>query len=441
MSLTRVLRSTASSVGVRQASSLSEALLSVPTGTPTPLSSEVSVGKSTSGLGLASSTAAYTTTSTLGVVFNTGSRHETSKDAGISLLASKMAFRATKERSDLAVFRDIESIGGSVSSRAGRDYVSWNITVAPEYVNDAAAILAESLFAPRHADWDINTQKEKVSVDEELFHANAIELLVQGVHAAAFYDNRTLGRSIYAKDNLSKLNSKSMEQFYAQHATASNMVLVGRNIAQSSLVDVANTYFADISAGQSNNMTPAVYVGGEHRTAASSAHAYVAVGFSAGGALSGKDLHTAHVLEHLLSQRSGRFSTGFAANYADAALVGLSGVAKAADASALTFALLKDIQSVAGQAVSTAELEAAKKSSGLGYSSWVESKDGSLTQLARSAKTQKAITERDVQQGLAAVTAADVQALAQKLVSSKPLLASVGDVSAVPRYDDIVKKL
>ncbi|ETV86269.1 hypothetical protein H257_02691 [Aphanomyces astaci] len=441
MSFSRVLRSSASSVGVRHASSLSEVFSSVPTGTPASLSSEVTVGKTTKGLGLASSSPAYATTATLGVVFNTGSRHETAKDAGISLLASKMAFRATKDQSDLAVFRDIEAIGGSVSSRAGRDYVSWNITVAPEYVNDAAAILAESLFAPRHADWDINTQKEKVAVDEELFHANAVELLVQGVHAAAFYDNRTLGRSIYAKDNLSKLNSKHLEAFYAHHATASNLVLVGRNIAQASLIDVANTYFADIAAGQVTATTPAAYVGGEHRTAASSSHAYVAVGFSAGGALVGKDLHTAHVLEHLLTQRSGPFSTGFAANYADASLVGLSGVAKAGDASALTFALLKDIQSLASQSVAAAELEGAKKSSGLGYSSWVESKDGSLTQLARSAKTQKAITERDVQQGLAAVTAADVQALAQKLVASKPLLASVGNVAAVPRYDDIVKKL
>ncbi|KAF0692651.1 Aste57867_16290 [Aphanomyces stellatus] len=441
MSLSSVLRTT-SKRAVRQVStsaSLAEVFPSVPAGHATPLKSEVTVTETGKGLGLASASPAYATTSTLGVVFNTGARHESAKDAGISLLAAKMAFRATEARSDLAVFREIEAIGGSISSAAGRDFVQWNITVAPEYVGDAAAILAESLFAPRHADWDINTQKDKVAVDIELFHANAVELLAQGVHAGAFYDNRTLGRSIYAKDNLSKLNKKHLEAFYTENVTAQNLVLVGRNIAHSTLTDVANTYFSTLPTGTKTLTTPAVYVGGEHRTVAASAHAYVALGFSAGGALTGKDAHTAHVLEHLLNQRAGRAATGFKATYSDAALVGLSGVAKAGDASALTFNLLKEFQSFAQAPISAAELEGAKKASGLCYSSLVESKDGALAELAKAAKTQKA--DSSIFQGLAAVSSSDVQKLAEKLLASKPVLASVGDVSAVPRYDDILKKL
>ncbi|CAK4077905.1 unnamed protein product [Aphanomyces euteiches] len=444
MSLSSVLR-TASKRAVRHAStsvSLAEVFPSVPSGHATPLSSKVAVSSTGKGLGLASISPAYTTTATLGVVFNTGSRFETAKDAGISLLASKMAFRATQDRSDLAVFREIEAIGGSVTSSANRESVTWSITVAPEHVADAAAILAESLFSPRHADWDINTQKEKVAVDYELFQSNAIDLLAQGVHAAAFYDNRTLGRSIFALDNLSKLNSKSLQAFYEQNVTAKNLVLVGRGLDHSTLNDVANHYFSSIEVGQANVATPSVYVGGEHRTAASSAHAYVAVGFSTGGALQGKDILTAHVLEHLLTQRSGRNSTGFTSIYSDAALVGVSGVAKGAEASALTFDLLKNIQSVASQAVSPAELEAAKKASGLGYISWVESKDLALSQLARAAKNQTVVSESDIFQGLNAVTAADVQSLAQKLVANKkPILASVGAINDVPRYDDLLKKL
>ncbi|OQR86119.1 mitochondrial-processing peptidase subunit alpha [Achlya hypogyna] len=436
-----VLRSTARRAvpAARHASSLAEELPYLPALNASPLASEIAVGATGKGLGVASASPAHCTVATLGVTFNTGSRFESDKNAGISLLASKMAFRATEARSDLALYRDIEAIGGSIASSVGRDYVNLSISVTPEHIDAAAAILAESVLAPRCAEWDVSIQKTKAEVDIELLQSNAAELLAEGIHAAAFYDNRTLGRTVYSK-NVSALKAKDVRAFYDANVNAGNMVLVGRGINQAALNDIANTHFSGVAASERSKPAAAHYVGGEHRVAAASPVSYVALGFSA-GALSAQDKSVAHVLEHVLKSRIAGVSSAFRAIYADASLLGLSGVARPDEAAALVSSFIKEFQTVASTPLTAAELEAAKKSSGLCYSSFVDTKNGALTQLARSAFAQSAITEAGAIAGVNAVSAKDVQALAEKLVASKPSLASVGDVSFVPRYDDILKKL
>ncbi|KDO33712.1 hypothetical protein SPRG_19322 [Saprolegnia parasitica CBS 223.65] len=437
-----VLRSTASRRALssaRHASSLAEELPYLPALHASPLASEIAVGATGKGLGVASASPAHCTVATLGVTFNTGARFESDKNAGISLLASKMAFRSTDARSDLALFRDIEAIGGSISSSVGRDYVNLSISVTPEHIDEAAAILAESVLAARCAEWDVSTQKAKAEVDIELLRSNAADLLSEGIHAAAFYDNRTLGRTVFSK-NVSALKAKDVRAFYDANVNAANMVLVGRGINQSALNDIANTHFSGVVAGDRTKPAAAHYVGGEHRVAAASPVSYVALGFSA-GALNAQEKSAAHVLEHVLKSRIAGASSAFRAVYADASLLGLSGVARPDDASALVASFLKEFQAVASSPLSAAELEAAKKSSGLCYSSFVDTKNGALTQLARSAFAQSAITEASTHAALHAVSVKDVQTLAEKLVASKPSLASVGDLTNVPRYDDILKKL
>jgi processing peptidase subunit alpha len=167
----------------------------------------------------------------------------------------------------------------------------------------------------------------------------------------------------------------------------------------------------------------------------------LALAFSAGGALSPKEKSTARVLEHLLTRRLGGVNTGFVASYSDAALIGLSGVTRPTESRSLVDLFLKEFQTVATSAASDIELEAAKKASGLGYITWNQTKNGALTQLARMAYRQTTVTETSIVAGLNAVTSRDVQSLAEKLLASKPTLASVGDVSEVPRYEDLLKKL
>ncbi|OQS06461.1 mitochondrial-processing peptidase subunit alpha [Thraustotheca clavata] len=436
-----VLRSTASRRAlVRSASSLTEELPYLPHLNATPLVSELSVGTSGKGLGVAAASPAHCTTATLGVTFNSGSRFESDKNAGISLLASKMAFRSTDHRSDLALYRAIEAIGGSVSSSAGRDYVNLAITVTPEHIDEAAAILAESVLAPRVAEWDVATQKTKAQVDIELLNSNADDLLIEGLHAAAFYDNRTLGRSVYS-NNIAKLTGKDVRAFYDENVNAGNMVLVGRGVHQSTLNDIANAYFSDVAAGQRTAPAASRYIGGEHRVAGAVPASYVALGFSA-GALSAQEKSVAHVLEHVLKSRlTDKTSAAVRAIYSDASLLGLRGVARPSESAALVDSFLKQFQTLASTPLTAAELEAAKKASGLCYSNFFDSKKGALTQLARSAFAQSAFTEATAFAGLNAVSAKDVQSFAEKLVASKPSLASVGDVTNVPRYDDLLQKL
>lgn len=373
---------------------------------------------------------------TLGVEIAAGSRNECDDTAGLSHLFSRMAFRATETRSDLRLFRDIEAIGGSVTTAAGRDFVRYNISVLPENVEQAAEILAETTLAPRFAYWDIDLQKNKVKVDAEELHSCTGSSLLEAVHAAAFYDDVTLGRALFSTDNLAKFSSEDLWKFYEQYVNSANLALVGSGLEHSQLNDIANQFFGQLPAGQAVEREAAKYVGGEVRVKKPSNVAHVALGFSAGGKKSG-DYGAAQVLQALLKARIGSKKVHpFLASYDDASIVGLSGVASSAEAGAMVDSFVAEMKKIASAAPSNEELNAAKNIAAFSADNTQNSRQGRMAVLGALAFSQAPL-----QGQIEGVSAKSVQEVAQKALASRPSVAAVGKVSNVPRIDAIVSKL
>lgn len=376
---------------------------------------------------------------TLGVQLAAGSRVETEETVGLSQLFAKMAFRATEARSDLRLYRDIEAIGGVVSKLAGRDFVRYSISVLPDHAEAAAQILAETTLAPRFAQWDIDTQKSQVKAELEKLAANPSELVLEGLHGAAFYDDVTLGRPIISTENLAKYNSEDLWKFYQTYVNTSGAALLGAGIEHSDLASLVNAYFSDLPTAASIDRTPAKYVGGESRVKTSSPVTHVALGFETVGK---QDPHygSAHVLRALLTGRvNPKNSSAFFASHGEVGVVGLTGHAVGSDVGALVDSFISELKSLATTPVSAEELAVAKTVAALDAYSYLGSRQGLMERLGLlglhqvPAPSPLGLTE--------SATPKSIQELAQKALASRPSVASIGKVSAVPRVDTVIAKL
>jgi processing peptidase subunit alpha len=376
---------------------------------------------------------------TLAVQLAAGSRVETDETAGLSQLFSKMAFRATEARSDLKLYRDIEAIGGVISKDAGRDFVRYSISVLPEHTDAAAQILAETTLAPRFAHWDIATQKDQVKAELEKLAANPAELVLEGIHAAAYYNDATLGRPIVTTENLSKYDTDDLWKFYEQYVNTSGAALIGTGIEHSDLAAIANAYFSELPVGAPIDRTPAKYVGGETRVKTSSPVTHVALGFETVGK---RDPHygAANVLRAVLAGRvNPKTASAFFGSYGDSGVVGFTGRAANADVGALVDSFIAEVKSLATTPVSAEELAVAKTVATLNASESLSSREGRLVHLGLLGLHQVPASSPFALADSATPKA--IQELAQKALASRPSVASIGKVSAVPHVDAVIAKL
>lgn len=403
-----------------------------------PKHGKTDVSVTASGIKIASDNSEPLVT-TLGVHIAAGSRVESDETAGISQLFAKLAFRATEARSDLRLFRDIEAIGGVVHKDAGRDFVRYSISVLPDHADAAAQILAETTLAPRFAHWDIDTQKKQVEAELEKLAASPADLVLEGVHAAAFYDDATLGRPIVSTENLAKFGAEDLWAFYEQYVNTTSAAVIGTGIEHSDLTNLANEYFSGLAAGSPVQRTAAKYVGGESRVKTASPVTHVALGFETVGK---SDAHhgSAHVLRALLAGRvNPKQASAFYASYGDAGVVGLSGHASNADVGALVDSFVAELKSLASTPVSADELAVAKTVAALDAYNTLASRQGLIARVGLLGVAQ--VASPSPLSVAESATPASIQALAKKALASRPSVASIGKVSAVPRVEALAAKL
>jgi processing peptidase subunit alpha len=376
---------------------------------------------------------------TLGVQLAAGSRVETDETAGLSQLFAKMAFRATDARSDLRLFRDIEAIGGVINKQAGRDFVRYTISVLPDHAEAAAQILAETTLAPRFAHWDIATQKDQVKAELEKIASNPAELVLEGIHAAAFYDDVTLGRPVVSTENLAKYDTEELWKFYETYVNTSGAALIGSGIEHSDLAGIANEFFSELPVGAPIDRTPAKYFGGESRVKTSSPVTQVALGFETVGKRD-PQYGSAQVLRAVLAGRlNPKQASAFFAAHSEVGVVGFSGHAANSDVGALVDSFIAEIKSLATTPVSAEELAVAKTVAALEVYSSINTREGLVHRLGQLALAQ---VPAPSPLGLAeSATPKSIQELAQKALASRPSVASIGKVSAVPRVETVVAKL
>jgi len=402
-------------------------------------------------------------TTCLGIFVGAGSRNETDANAGATHLLEHMAFKTTDSRSHFRTVHEVEHLGANLVAQAGREELSYSAEILSEHAPALLEIMADSVLNPAFKSHEVEEQKEVVAVDLQDAQMNCNNLTTEAAHLAA-YGNTGLGRSLMASSKgLSNLTSESLQAYVSEVMTGGNVVVAGAGVDHATFVSQVESLFGGMAAGSAPALEAAKYVGGQYHMPADTMDglSHVALAFQ-GPSWNDADLIPMCVLNTLMGG-GGSFSAGgpgkgmysrlytnvlnkhgwvqnataFNNCYADSGLFGIYGAAEPKHVPMLVQVLAEQLKNM-GAALTDEEVSRAKNMTKSSVLMNLESKPIILEDMGKQVLCYgKRLSAAEVCSQIDAVSAADIQAVATKMVGSPLTYAAYGETHSLPRYDMI----
>lgn len=242
-----------------------------------------------SGLRVASETVMGSSTATVGVWIDAGSRYETARNNGAAHFLEHMAFKGTQKRTQQQLEVEIENMGGHLNAYTSREQTVYFAKVFEEDVGRAVEILSDILLHSKLDEGAMERERSVILREMSEVNKQQEELVLDHLHATAF-QGTGLGRTILGpEENIRSLQRTDLTSYISTHYTAPRMVIAGAGAVQhEQLCDLAGKYFGDDlgSGGGADSsavevaMDPAYFTGSDVRVRFDSDHtAHVALAF------------------------------------------------------------------------------------------------------------------------------------------------------------------
>eukprot|EP00250_Pteridium_aquilinum_P022652 c2550_g1_i1 orf=435-1967(-) len=431
----------------------------------TPAPTEVST--LSNGLKVASENTAGPTV-TVGLYVDAGSINETPATMGAAHLLERMAFKSTLNRSHFRLIREAEAIGGNIMASASREQMAYTGDVIKTHLPEIVELLVDSVRNPVFYSWEVKEQVAKVKGELAEIMNNPQSVLIEALHTAGFQGG--LAKPLVASESaLSQINAESLAQFVQENYTAPRIVLAASGVDHKELLEIAEPLLGGIPMASPHSKEPyqvpvSKYVGGDWRGIADTPKTHVALAFEVpGGWRNEKDSIAITVLQTLLGG-GGSFSAGgpgkgmysrlytrvlnqysevqsivaFSSIYNDTGLFGIHGCSDAHFAPELVDIFCNELIDCITGTITETDLRRAKNSTVSSVLMNLESRVIVTEDIGRQILTYG--HRKPVQSFIDQVnnlTLQDIQGIALK-VQKRPLtMASWGDVTSVPRYEEI----
>lgn len=325
-------------------------------------------------------------------------------------------------------------------------------------LDTAVEMLGHVATSPAFKPWEVAHANERLRLDLATFEQNPSAIMLEAVHQAAYRD--TLGRSLYMPEfKIGSFSPDMLKSFVSEHYTSGNLALVGLGVDHGDLLAYAKKVLHN--AGATPARTPAKYHSGEIRVDSSSPLVHAAV-VTEGPGMASKDLLTLYVLQQVMgtgprvkyssnvatSKVSKAIAQGtsspFAAScinatYSDSGLFGFYVVAQAADVGKVLKSAMATFAEATKGGITDADVQRAKNQLKASMLMETENSGLMLEDLAvQAVLSGQVLTAADITAVIDAVTIADVQAVAKKVINGKASMAAVGDLSDTPYLDQLL---
>jgi mitochondrial-processing peptidase subunit alpha len=405
------------------------------------------------------------------VFVGAGSADEAAADAsGAAKLLEAMAFRSTLHRSTFRVSRELEKYGAVATAVAGREHMAFCVEATKMHAAEATELLLDCVLNGRLADWELKDVKESVAEECAAASASPGMLAVELLHRAAFRGG--LGQPLVPDaEALEETDGEVLRAFAARHLVPRNLVIAATGMSPDQLRAFAGPLLAEAAAAlgggggggappssSSSSSSSSKYVGGFLTALAPSVAPAVGLAFELKGGLAdpkatavaavAKALLNAPVRESVpFSRKSDAAPAALAAGYAPIAhlyrgtgLVGLVAGCAPGGATAALDALSAQFDALASKPVSDGALASAKQLALGGYAAAVSAKPGAVQDAGMQLLARGKYSAGDYASAVAAVTAADVAAMARAALGSAPTVVATGALRDLPRYDVTARK-
>ncbi|KAH1529130.1 hypothetical protein KXX18_008969 [Aspergillus fumigatus] len=402
-------------------------------------------------------------TGTLALVAKAGSRYQ--PFPGFSDALEFFAFKSTLKRSALRITREVELLGGEVSSTHSRENVVLKAKFLSKDLPYFAELLAEVAFQTKFAGHELNELVlNLIKYRQQAFAADAENIAVDAAHALAFH--RGLGENISpsASGPFEKyLSADAIAEFAKDAYAKSNIAIVGSGSSTAEVSRWVGEFFTEVpSAGGSSQFkvrpnTASKYYGGEQRISSKSGNAVVIAfpGSSTFGTSGYKP--EASVLAALLGGESSiKWTPGFSLlakatqgfsqvrvatknnAYSDAGLFTITVSGKADQVAAASKNVVDVLKKTAAGEIAGDEI---KKAIALAKFRALESAQTLETGLEATGAAlingSKPYQIGEIAQGFDSVTEAQIKDAAKSFLSGKASVAAVGDLFQLPYGEDL----
>jgi ubiquinol-cytochrome c reductase core subunit 2 len=344
---------------------------------------QAKISRLTSGVAVAS-LETFSPVSRIAVIVDAGSRFETEKNFGVTHYLRNCAFLSTSNYTAFRVSREIEQLGGHLSSTVTRDHFMYTADCMRDDIGIVMEALASVALSPAFHPWEVNAQTARVELDLKMAAESPTIGIMENLHKGAF--RATLGNSLYCPSyNLGKITPDHLHAFVSSHFDPNRMAIVGIGVNSEDFLKSAQGVFGSVKPPeQVTTKQAAQYHGGvEYRVESGSEIVHAAL-VTGGVGLNNTEFLVSGVLQRILgvtpfikwssntsSSLVNKVSTEAAANpalasaftacHSDAGLFGLYMIAHADDVRKVVFAAVNQFNMVAKGNISDAQLDRAKK--------------------------------------------------------------------------------
>jgi predicted Zn-dependent peptidase len=390
------------------------------------------------------------------VMLAAGSRYETPETNGIAHFSEHMFFKGTERRPTARqIAGEIDAIGGEFNAFTGKEYTAYYVKCAAEHRDVALDVIVDMLRNSRFDSQEIEREKG-VIVEEMNMYFDTPRDYIGGVYEELLYGDQPLGWDIIGrKETVRGATRDTFMSYLDGWYHPSRMVVgVGGRIGDG-LVERVQELLGDLPARDTGAPEPTKpHVNGRVKVfTKQSDQAHLILGVPS-YPLSHPDRYALQVLSNVLGggmssrlftevrERRGLAYYVFGLNhsYTDAgSLYAQAGVDINRIEEAVT-TILAELRSIAADAVPADELRKAKSFSKGRFVLQLESPQGLiLFGLRREVLEQETPSLDDVLAGLEAVTAEDVQRVAQELITDERLrLAVIGPFDDASRFEQLL---
>ncbi|KAK3586086.1 hypothetical protein CHS0354_033208 [Potamilus streckersoni] len=401
----------------------------------------------------------YSPITRIAAVTLAGSRCETPQDIGITHCIRVLAGLSTKRVSSFGLTRSVMQMGGSFSCTTSREFMQYTIQCQRDNVQEALEPLVNIMTKPAFKPWEVRDIQPHMEVDLAILKAQPENHLMELVHEAAFRD--TLGQSLYAPAfKIGKYNPEQLMSFVHNQYTAGRIAVVGVGVDHDFLTHkLMRLKFFDASHVETKK---AVFHGGELRVSTPVDLTYVAVA-TEGPSLNSKEYLAAGVLQMILG--SGPFLkyssnitcsklaravskvtdqpfaiSGLNASYSDSGLFGFVAISQPEDMEKVLRGAFKEMAGLSKTGVSDEEVQRGKNQLKSSILMSLEDGNNLLTDLVgQSLLYKKFVSPEELSRNIDDISKNDINNVAKKIVTGKPAMAAVGDLSNTPYLDELRK--
>uniref|UniRef100_A0A8C7WQ75 Mitochondrial-processing peptidase subunit alpha n=1 Tax=Oryzias sinensis TaxID=183150 RepID=A0A8C7WQ75_9TELE len=186
---------------------------------------------------------------TVGILVNSGSRHEAKYPSGIAHFLEKLAFSSTAQYgSKDEILLTLEKHGGICDCQTSRDTTMYAVSAEVKGLDTVVSLLSDAVLQPRLLDEEIEMTRMAVRFElEDLnMRPDPEPLLTEMIHAAAYRGN-TVGLPRFCPaENVDKIDRKVLHKYMRSYYCPERMVLAGVGIEHEQLVECARRYLLGV---------------------------------------------------------------------------------------------------------------------------------------------------------------------------------------------------